>query len=80
MVNLGGLNPTLEMLVGWTPIKEGTSSLFCDCHRLGQIPGLVHIEPPLDSQMVAEQLQGHYVHNGLQRIRHLWHLYMQTAI
>lgn len=56
-----------------------STTLVLDRDRLGEVPWLVHVEAAQDGEVVAQQLQGHDVHYGLQAVRHLWHLHTASS-
>ena len=51
--------------------KEWDCGSLLDCHRLGQIPGEVHVKTLRDSQPVGNQLQRYDIEKSLENIASL---------
>ena len=51
-----------------------------DCHRLGEVPGLVDVAPPEDGHVVAEQLHGDDGEHGLEGVHRLGYLRTEDEI
>ena len=55
-------------------------NVLLDCHRLGEVPGLVDVAPPEDGHVVAEQLHGDDGEHGLEGVHRLGHLHKMKSL